>query len=47
MSYTGGGQKKVAPHKKWYIPFFATINKESLDKSYVFKLTCLILCMCE
>ena len=39
-------KKKWPPIKKWYILFFSTISKESHNKSYVFELTCLVLCIC-
>ena len=35
---TGGGQKKVATHKKWITWFIMAINEENVNKSYVFVL---------
>ena len=37
-TYTGGGQKKVATHKKWVTWFIMAINEENVNKSYVFVL---------
>ena len=35
---TGGGQKKVATHKKWVTWFIMAIDEENVNKSYVFVL---------
>ena len=38
METTGGGQKKVATHKKWVTWFIMAINEENVNKTYVFVL---------
>ena len=38
LRHTGGGQKKVATHKKWVTWFIMPINEENVNKSYVFVL---------
>ncbi len=36
--YTGGCQKKGAPHQKRFTWIIMAMNKENVDKSYVFVL---------
>ena len=43
ISHTGGGQKKVATHRKWGTWFIMAINEKNVNKSYVF-CTCVGTC---
>ena len=47
LTYTGGGQKKVAPHQKWLTWFIMAINKRNINKSYVLVLVWLAVCKCK
>ena len=44
QSFTGGGQKKVAPHQKWFTWIIMAINKENVNKTNVVVFTCVAVC---
>ena len=41
---TGGGQKKVAPHKKWFTWIIMAINNKNVNKTNVVVFTCVAVC---
>ena len=41
---TGGGQKKVAPHQKWFTWIIMAINNKNVNKSNVVVFTCVAVC---
>ncbi len=42
--YTGGGQKKVAPHQKWSTWIIMAISNKNVNKSNVVVFTCVAVC---
>ena len=43
-TYTGGGQKKVAPHQKWFTSIIMAINNKNVNKTNVVVFTCVAVC---
>ncbi len=44
LKYTGGVQKKVAPHQKWFTWIIMAINNQNVNKSNVFVFSCVAVC---